>query len=168
MKRAHPTRLLLVTTAMLALASVAWGAASTSKQAPRTTVAAKTSKPRAHATKKPSAFHLASTSAVSSTAAGMRIFKDPETGEVGPPTQENIRQLALEQQGQPAVDLSHRQQINLGAGRGWVVDVHDVEDALVMQIDKNGNRVLKCVNSKDANAKQTAAKAPATPVREDR
>jgi hypothetical protein len=96
----------------------------------------------------------------------MRIFRDPETGEVGPPTAENARALALESQGKPAVDVSRLRQIPLPNG-GWMIETGDVEDALVMQIDKNGNRVMRCVSDPRA-AHRHAAKGPVAPVREDR
>jgi hypothetical protein len=155
---------------MLFLAGMAWGAtARTRSNAPRAA--------RTHAVKKSATRHVATATKraaasnrvapIPSGAAGMRIFRDPETGEVGPPTAENVRQLAFESQSRPVVDLSNLPQKNLGDGRGWMIDTHEAEESIVMTIDKNGNRVIKCVSSKDADPKKVA-KGPAVPVREDR
>ena len=172
MKRAYPTRLLLVST-VLALASVAWG-----PPAPEACAAdrrgrhhqdrqASRARPKAVAAK-PSAFRSRAPRPLPRRPAlGWHAdFRDPETGEAGLPTTENVRQLASNG-GKPAIDISNRPQTRLADGHGWMIDTRDVEDALVLQIDKNGNRVPKCVSNKDATQPR-AAKGQERRAREDR
>ena len=165
MKRAvsRSSRLItLIVLVLFACASLGWAATSRTQTAKSAgTATAKTAK-RTQARKA-----QATTSAPVAASNGMRIFRDPETGEVGPPTPEALRQIALESQGRPTVDLANRPQTNLGEGRGWMLDTHDAEESLVMTIDKNGNRVMTCVSTKNGKPVKPA-KGPVAPVREDR
>jgi hypothetical protein len=94
--------------------------------------------------------------------AGMRIFKDPETGEIGPPTAENAAILARD--AQPEVDVRNLPQIPLPNGGYELLIDGKIEDAMIMQIDAKGNRVVRCVNDPKAALKQV----PQAPAREDR
>src|SRR5438046_2318398 len=82
--------LLLVTVALVVIAGVAWSAVPKhARRAPRpaaarTTVRAAAAKGTSHAKATPKM----------AGEAGMRIFKDPETGEIGPPTSENAALIA--------------------------------------------------------------------------
>ena len=122
-------------------------------------VAKQSAKPVKQSSKKLAAKTTAKTSV---GAASMRIFRDPETGEVGPPTAENARLLARENQ-QVEVDRTSLPQINLGEGRGYMIATDQIQDALIVKLDRNGKRVVTCTQDPKA-----ALKAPATPAREDR
>jgi hypothetical protein len=176
MKRAAPHHgIFLLAGTLLVLASIAWAApARPRSSAPRAASTAKKSVARAQVARR----HVAATASKSPVAtkrvapapagqAGMRIFRDPETGEIGPPTAENARAISLESLGRPSVDVSQLKQTQLSDGRGWMIETSGIEDALVMQIDKNGNRVMKCVTDQKA-AHQHVTKGPVAPVREDR
>ena len=159
---------------LLVLAGIAWSAPARSRSsAPRVArdaarkPVARASSTRVAATAPQARKATARVAPASAGEAGMRIFRDPETGEIGPPTAENARAIAIEAQGKPAVDVANLPQVRLADGRGWMLDTSMLEDALVMQIDKNGNRVLKCVTDQQATHKH-AAKGPVAPVREDR
>jgi hypothetical protein len=173
--RSH-RRVLLLAGALLALAGIAWGAASRphAGATPTAAVARSVSAPAV----KPATVHSQTAAVVpaprvarsrSSVAptpvageAGMRIFKDPETGEIGPPTAENAAILARD--AQPEVDVRNLPQIPLPNGGYELLIDGKIEDAMIMQIDAKGNRVVRCVNDPKAALKQV----PQAPAREDR
>jgi len=95
-------------------------------------------------------------------AAGMRIFRDPDTGEIGPPTAANVAQIAREN---PPEEFTNLPQVALpGGGYELLID-GKIEDAVVVKKDKHGKLVWQCTQDPHA-----AHKAPvvATPQREDR
>jgi hypothetical protein len=175
--------LFLFAGALLALAGIAWGAGfGTHAVAPHAAAAINVAGVRhlnspsvsSPSATSPAAVSVAapsmapaSTSIQSSPVAGeagMRIFKDPETGEVGPPTAENAAILASESQ--TPVDVSSIPEVRLPNG-GWKLMLQGrVEDAVIMKIDAKGNRVMTCVTDPKAALKAPAS-APAQ-QREDR
>ena len=82
---------------LLILASVAWSAPARTRTVAKrpARAAAAVRKPVAQAPAKPVAAVAAKPRTAAPGEAGMRIFRDAETGEVGPPTPENVRELAL-------------------------------------------------------------------------
>ena len=144
-------------------AAISTSAACATKSAKATTnhraVAKQSAKPVKQSSKKLAAKTAAKTAA---GAASMRIFRDPETGEVGPPTAENLR---LMNRDNPVVEVDRTTlpQINLGDGRGYMIATDQIQDAVVVKLDRNGRRVFTCTQDP-----QAALKAPATPAREDR
>ncbi len=183
MKRAgssHGSRIVLVV-AFLALAGMAWGAAARRQTPAKQDVAV--SKSVTHTAAVPSAAKRAvkKTGAPMVTApapiageAGMRIFRDPETGQNGPPTSEALRQLAEAESHRAPVDVANLPQVKSAIpGGGFELNSSSIEEAVVMTIDKNGKRTIVCGKDPEAVHKAHAAQlqsqktAPA-PAREDR
>ena len=156
MKRAGPRLgFLLLTTAVLTMAGLAWGAAAGPH---RTTASVR------HATRHTSKAHHAQTAGNPriAPAAAMRIFKDPESNQIGPPTAQSAAQLSRELP--PQVDVSTLPQVKLANGGYELLIDGKVEDAVVMKLDAKGHRVISCVTNQKA-----ALQAPAPPAqREDR
>jgi hypothetical protein len=177
--------LLLLAGASVAIAGIAWGAAAGSRPASRSSVAADVSKtvPSVAAVPAPSPVkktNLAApsvsgvsasrrdaaapasgiaTKAPAAGAAGMRIFRDPETGEIGPPTAENIEMIARTE---PDVDVTNLPVVALpGGGYELLID-GKIEDAMVMTIDAEGHRTLSCGHDPKSVHDHAATKAPAT------
>jgi hypothetical protein len=179
MKRSslHRRPLILVAGTLIVLASIAWGAAYHPHARVSRTAATSSTAPRpAVAATAPTAAVTAPTAAVTPVRAtveptpaagqaGMRIFRDPETGEIGPPTAENAAAIAREA-GEP-VDNAHLPVVRLPNGGYELLIDGKIEDAMVMTIDKKGNRVVKCVQNDPTAHQQEPALAPA-PAREDR
>ena len=138
-------------------------ATTPAKKASKSTVANKSTKQSKKLASKPAAPAKTQAVVAASSGASMRIFRDPETGEVGPPTAENVRLMAREQ---PAdvVDRTTLQQIQLGDGKGYMILTDQIQDALVVKLDRNGRRVMSCTDNPKAFHK---APAPA-PQREER
>ena len=170
MQRAVPRRrgLILLVGTLLVLAGTAWSATPrTHSKAPHATP-----KARSHAAvavaKAPKSVTRHTTPAAKTVqsnplagTAGMRIFKDPQNGETGPPTLENA--AIINSESADPIDVRNIPQVRLPNG-GWELLIDGrIEDAAVMQIDANGNRVMRCVNDPKAALQQ----APA-PQREDR
>jgi hypothetical protein len=181
MKRAlaHRFAVLLLAGTLLVLAGVAWGAAarplSVAKKAvpaasaARVRTAKRATQPVAVARSKRAAKAATHKSAPAVQAQGMRVFRDPETGEIGPPTSENT--AAIVREAEPPVDVTNIPQVQLKNG-GWELLTEDkLQDAMIVQIDKNGHRVVRCVTDPQAALKQAPVAAP-QPVpattREDR
>ena len=96
-------------------------------------------------------------------AAGMRIFKDPETGEIGPPT---AGSSALEMDAN-SEDMTGLKQEVLPDGSVMVDLQGRFQESMVMRIDANGHSFMTCTR----DVKKTLAHAPATsqtPQREER
>ena len=152
--------LLLVTVTLVVIAGVAWGA--TSKQV-RTT-------PRHKLARTTAAKHVVTKKAARPMAgeAGMRIFADPQTGEIGPPTTENMSQIA-----RPDDDFSGLTIVRRADGSKHIDLQGRFQESMIIQLDKNGHKVMNCVpNAQVAKALKmapVAAPAPATTTpREDR
>ncbi len=173
------SRILILAGALLVVASIAWGTASVPRSASRH-AGATVRKTAAHVTpagaarlaaharvpKSPSTAHKTTAAANTAPAAGeagMRIFKDPETGQVGPPTAENAAILARE--APVEIDRANLPVIKLAQG-GIEVLTGQIEDAVVVKIDSRGHRVFTCTTDPKAALKTPAAPAPAP--REDR
>jgi len=176
-------RTLVLLVLPVALAGVAWGAVSrpagqarpvkahTSvvpapvSPAPVAVVTPAEAAPAAPAARTPSPLSNAENATVAGQA-GMRIFRDPVTGEIGPPPADagaHIESAVI-----PADDAGLRQ-VRLPDG-SYMVDLQGrYEESMVMQIDANGNRVVRCVDDpkKALQQKPTPAVSQA-PVREDR
>jgi hypothetical protein len=181
MKRAVPHRRgsFLFAGAMLVLAGIAWGAAvRTHAAVPHVAATASHARvayvaPAAINAASVMASHVASPAANPRLAsapasglgeAGMRIFKDPETGEIGPPTAENAAVIASDQE--PQLDVATLRQIPLPHG-GFKLDLQGrVEDAMVVQLDPQGHKVFTCTKDPQAALRQPV-QAP-TSMREDR
>ena len=176
MKRAVPRHRwpLILAAALLVLSGIAWGA--TRSHAP-TTAAAKpvatvpTPQPAAPTMATVTSTPAATPAAVQAPTArageaGMRIFRDPETGEASPPTAELIRQMQTESRGDLEVDVARLPETKLPDGGGYMINTSGIQDAVVLQIDKNGKRVMRCVTNEKAANRQTPDAA--APAREDR
>jgi hypothetical protein len=96
-------------------------------------------------------------------ASGMRIFRDPETGEIGPPSAEAL--AALPQATPPPSNLV---QVRLPDG-SYMVDLQGhFQETMIMSIDANGRRTIECVTDPEAG-KIVAPRAPvATAKREEK
>lgn len=96
--------------------------------------------------------------------AGMRIFKDPDSDAIGPPTAEAT---ALEMEASSR-DFSDLPQIRLADG-SYMVDLQGrFQESMVMQIDANGRRVVSCVSDPKKAFEKAPVAAPQTPQREER
>jgi len=177
MKRAVPMqrRLFIVAGAVLALASIAWSVSSRPRTAsPVASSPAPTAQAQAaavpavapHAASHAAKQTIATTQTLPAGSAGMRIFRDPETGEIGPPTAENLRQLQLEQRSQSVRGNTEMRTITLPNGTVELINDGQVEDAIIVQVDAQGHRVMRCVENQKTALKQTPV-APAS-QREDR
>jgi len=178
MKRAVPQqrRLIIVFGAVLALVSIAWSVSSRPRTAspvafvPAPKAQAQVTAPVAVA---PTAVKHAAKQVTTATpaplegGAAMRIFRDPETGEIGPPTAENLRELQLEQRSQSVRGNTPMRMITLPNGTLELINDGQAEDAMVMQLDAQGHRVMRCVQGDPDKALKHAPVAPAT-QREDR
>jgi hypothetical protein len=174
----HHRTVLLLGAGLVALAGLAWGAGvrSYSKQATPTAAPAPvpaTAPTSAPTTTAPLAARAieqspvadahtqqAGASATSSTEAGMRIFKDPETGQIGMPTPEALAPLAT------TPENFQFKQVRLPDGSYMVnLEGHN-QETMVMHIDAKGNRSVSCVT--DPSVKSILNPAPAqTPKREE-
>lgn len=91
--------------------------------------------------------------------AGMRIFRDPETGEIGPPTAEA---LAASAESVP-VDVTNLKQVTLPDGSVMIDLQGHFQESMIMQIDASGKRSTKCVTDpKASDLKAPVAPAPAS------
>jgi hypothetical protein len=180
MKRAVRThrRVFLLAGTLLVLAGIAWGAAARPHSSAPSTIAvvspapAQTVNPQPApvlATARVASKHVTSQSqtpvqksSLAAGEAGMRIFKDPETGEIGPPSAENAAIIARD--AGPEVDVTKLPVVQLPNGGYELLIDGKNEDAMIMQIDAKGNRVVRCVQDQKAALKQT----PQAPAREDR
>ena len=135
------------------------------------TTAAKGAKP-ARVASAPAAKH-APAAAKKSTAAkaaapaaagqqGMRIFKDPETGQIGPPTDRTVvpEDVASRQ------DVVGLQQVTLPDGSVMIDLQGRFQESMVIQLDAHGHKVMRCVHDPKAAFKQTPVAT--APQREDR
>ena len=94
-------------------------------------------------------------------AAGMRIFKDPETGEIGPP---DARTVAVDNDG-TSRDLTGLQQVTLSDGSVMIDLQGRFQEAMVMQITPDGKRVVTCTQ----DVKKTLSHPPVSQAqREER
>jgi len=163
MKRAVPPRhwVLIIAAFSVVMAGIAWGA-DPAPRARSQQVRTRAAKSIAHKKTARKATHVQKSVQIVSGQEGMRIFRDPETGEIGPPSAENLRRLAAES-GSPQDLNLHQYPLPNG---GWAADMDASQnlESVVMQIDKNGKRVVRCVKDEKA-AHQHPVQAP---VREDR
>ena len=163
---------------ILVLAGIAWGAATRPHTGARRAdpiAASPTTQPAAAAAVAQQLAHVPSTHVSSTTAvtpsapmageAGMRIFRDPETGEIGPPTEENAAIIAHDSD--VPFDNTKLPTVNLPGGGVELLIDGKIEDAVVMKIDAQGHRVVTCVTDEKAAHKHAPAKTPAA-TREDR
>jgi hypothetical protein len=178
------TLVLLVTP--VALAGIAWGAVlqpvgqartthapasvapATVAPAPVAAVAQTPAAPAAPVTRTEAATTNAATPTVAGEA-GMRIFRDPVTGEIGPPPADAGAQM---ESAVVPIDDAGLLQVRLPDG-SYMVDLQGrFQESMVMQIDANGNRVVRCVDDPKKAFQQkpmlVAPVAPQAPVREDR
>lgn len=169
---------ILLAGTLLVLASVAWGAAVRPHASARKPVAhariarvhratPSTAKPKVAVAVAPRAAAALAKSQPAPVAgqAGMRIFRDPESGDIGPPTAENAAILARE--AAPEVDVTNIPQVQLPNG-GWELLLDGrIEDAAIIRLDAQGHRVMTCTNDPKTALKQTPAPAPSQ-QREDR
>lgn len=167
---------------ILVLAGIAWGAAirpHTGARRADPIAASPTTQPAAAAAVAQQLAHVPSTHISSTTTvtqsvpqsvpmagdAGMRIFRDPETGEIGPPTEENAAIIA--QDSDVPFDNTKLPTVNLPGGGVELLIDGKIEDAVVLKIDAQGHRVMTCVTDEKAAHKHAPAKTPAA-TREDR
>ena len=94
-------------------------------------------------------------------AAGMKIFKDPDTGEIGPPEAASV---AVDNDG-TSQDMTGLSQVTLPDGSVMVDLQGRFQEAMVMQITPDGKRVVTCTQ----DVKKTLSHPPvATAQREER
>ena len=158
----HPRPLLLLVGALVVTAGLIWSGGHRSRveaKAPAETAAvvAAPAPVAPQAATPPPVAHTAQSQV--KAAAGMRIFLDPETGEIGPPT---AAATGLETEAN-SEDMTGLQQVQLPDG-SYMVDLQGrFEESMVIQLDANGHRVVSCTR----DVKKTLAHPP-TPQREDR
>ena len=173
-------RTLVLLVMPLALAGIAWGAVSRpagqARPAAHASVAPAPVTPAPVAVVTPAeaapaapAVHPSPSPKVENTTvagqAGMRIFRDPVTGEIGPPPAD--AGAHMESAVIPTDDAGHRQ-VRLPDG-SYMVDLQGrYEESMVMQIDANGNRVVRCVDDPKKALQQKPTPVSQAPVREDR
>ena len=175
-------RTLVLLVMPLALAGIAWGAVSrpagqarpaaahasvapaSVTQAPVAVVSPAPAAAAAPATRTTSPSSRAENATVAGQA-GMRIFRDPVTGEIGPPPAD--AGAHMESAVIPTDDAGLRQ-VRLPDG-SYMVDLQGrYEESMVMQIDANGNRVVRCVDDPKKALQQKPTPVSQAPVREDR
>jgi hypothetical protein len=94
-------------------------------------------------------------------AAGMRIFKDPETGEIGMPTADQSAVLETDANSE---DMTGLTQVTLPDGSVMIDLQGRFQESMVMQITPSGERVVTCTR----DVKKTLAQTPTTTQREER
>jgi hypothetical protein len=176
----RPLRLAVsgVLVALVASCSIAGAATTASSPARATTQKAQ---PSATAHRRVRAHHAATASAhpvkvrathvTTQSAAGMRIFRDPETGELGPPSAAQAAELSAKRAGTEDLEFS-------GAG---LQEVHHPDGSVSMDLqgrfqeyavirrDANGHLVQGCVpGAKAARKFMQAAASPPAPVLEEK
>ena len=161
----HRTRpLLLLVGVLVAIAGLVWGAADRPRadaKLPAAT-ASVVAAPGAAPLPVASPARIARTEpATVAGAAGMRIFKDPNSDMPGPPTEEAS---ALEMDSN-SEDMTGLATVTLPDG-SLMIDLQGrFQESMVVQITPDGQRVTTCTR----NVKKTLAQAPAAPAqREER
>ena len=172
-------RTLVLLVMPLALAGIAWGAVSRP---------AGQARPAAHASVAPAAVAPAPVAVVTPAEAapaahtpspspnagnttvagqaGMRIFRDPVTGEIGPPPAD--AGAHMEESAVIPTDDAGLRQVRLPDG-SYMVDLQGrYQESMVIQIDANGNRVVRCVDDPKKALQQKPTPVSQEPVREDR
>jgi hypothetical protein len=162
--------LLLLLGATAAFAAIVWCEGSHARGGAKTAVSsAPTAKPVAASVvvsnpATPAPQSVAAAPAAPSTvagAAGMRIYKDPETDEIGPPT---AGTAILDGDG-TSQDMTGLTKVTLPDGSVMVDLQGRFQEAMVMQIDAHGNRVVTCTQ----DVKKTLSHPPVSPAqREER
>ena len=97
--------------------------------------------------------------------AGMRIYRDPETGEIGPPNPQFVppAESSLSQ------DATGLKAVTLPDGSVMVDLQGRFQEAMIIQLDANGHPVKNCVSDPEAALKQAPVAAPSqTPQREEK
>jgi hypothetical protein len=92
-------------------------------------------------------------------AAGMRIYKDPDSDEIGPPT---AGATALESDG-TSEDMTGLQTVTLPDGSIMVDLQGRFQEAMVVQIDAHGKRVMTCTR----DVKKTLSHPPVSQARRE-
>lgn len=168
----HRAMLLLIG-ALVAVAGIAWGAAARPHATPVRSIA--TAKPAARVAPSTPAIRQISTSLVASStttdravvaapatiskttvgAAGMRIFRDPQTGEIGPPTPETLSSGPIQQN-----DVAGLTPVRMANG-GLKVDLQGrFMESMMVQLDANGKPVVGCVHDDPSALARVPAQAP--------
>jgi hypothetical protein len=161
-KRAtRPRALLLLIGALATIAGIVWGAGHArvdAKMAITAGTAPVAAAPLA-AISAPAASAVTAPTTVAG-ATGMRIFKDPETGEIGLPTAESS---ALETDAN-SEDMTGLTTVTLPDGSIMIDLQGRFQESMVMQITPSGERVVTCTR----DVKKTLAQTPTTTQREER
>jgi hypothetical protein len=95
-------------------------------------------------------------------AAGMRIFRDPETGGIAPP---NAAESAALENDSNSEDMTGLTQVTLPDGSVMIDLQGRFQESMVMQIAPNGQHVVNCTR----DVKKTLSQVPVAPAqREER
>jgi hypothetical protein len=86
----------------------------------------------------------------------MRIYRDPQTGEIGPPTSDMV--IAVEPGS--SEDASNLQQVIRPDGSAMINLQGRFQESMVIQLDANGKRVVRCVTDPKAALQQPPSQAP--------
>ena len=164
----RPPVLLLLLGAIAAVAGIVWSAGPHARASAKSAIpSAPVAKPVAASVivTTPAALKsIAAAPAAPSTvagAAGMRIYKDPDTDEIGPPT---AGAAILDGDG-TSQDMTGLTKVTLPDGSVMVDLQGRFQEAMVMQIDAHGNRVVTCTQ----DVKKTLSHPPVSPAqREER
>jgi hypothetical protein len=161
--------LFLIVGMLLAVAGVAWGAGSPAQARPaRTAPKGKPSVTQVAATRAPAHAKLASRAKVTTPkqvtvapsqvagAQGMRIFRDPQSGEIGPP---DVKVLTPTRSDSRATHSSLKA-VTLPDGSKMVDLQGQFQESMVMKIDSKGHRTVECVT----DVKPSDVLAPAKPA----
>jgi len=165
----RPPALLLLLGAIAAVAGIVWSAGPHARASAKSAIpSAPVAKPVAASVivTTPAALKsIAAAPAAPSTvagAAGMRIYKDPDTDEIGPPPTAGAAILDGDGTSQ---DMTGLTKVTLPDGSVMVDLQGRFQEAMVMQIDAHGNRVVTCTQ----DVKKTLSHPPVSPAqREER
>lgn len=170
MRATHPRALLLLVGALVAIAGIVWGAGLLPHASGKASAAPVVVATPSSAAQTPVAPKVAAPAQVAQAgpttvagSAGMRIFRDPETGENGMPTESAS---ALEGDSN-SEDMTGLVQVTLPDGSVMIDLQGRFEESMVVQIDANGQRVQTC--TRDPKKVFATAPTPAqAPQREER
>jgi cytoskeletal protein RodZ len=160
---------------LLSVAAVAWGTEARNPATPSATPAIqKSSKSTTtkvsstkQTTKKKSAAAQTTKRTTKSTVsaeAGMRIYRDPETGQIGPPTAEGIAAASTDPS--TSEEMTGLRQVMLPDGSVMIDLQGRFQESMVVQLDSKGQRVMSC--TRDPQALMKHAPVAKTPQREER
>lgn len=162
MRATHPRTLLPLVGALVAIAGIVWGAGllpHASGKTPAAPVAIAAPAPDAAvqtpvAAKTEARIQVAQAQpATVAGSAGMRIFKDPETGEMGLPT-ESASALETDSNSE---DMTGLTQVTLRDGSVMIDLQGRFQESMVIRLDAKGNKVVDCTRHPEKLLSKTPA-----------